>query len=333
MDQKLQPKVSIIMPVYNTEKYIVKSIESAINQTYKNIELLCINDGTKDNAFEICKRFAQQHSHIVLVDYGCNKGLEAARNAGIDTATGDYLMYLDSDDTIDVHMIEEMVAKSGNADIVMCTYAMVVEGQEKPVLAPASVPEKMMDTTEFCSYMLSDFSWSLLSCVGTKLYKKNHIRFDRKYKYNEDGGYFLEGLDFAETITFVNKPYYKYFIRQAGSIMSSYRPGMFQSVKIVNELLKSLLMKNGMFEKRQQFYYRKLYYLMLDSLYNEARFGSKATFKQQLQIIRDYPDIDNMFSSMNQAHLLGGYHQLIYRIFQRKHDRLLYLCLKVKARK
>ena len=112
-------KVSIIVPVYNIEKYLAKCLDSLINQTLEDIEIICVNDGSTDNSAEILNEYAQKDCRIKIINQD-NAGLSAARNTGINAANGEYIGYVDSDDWIDLNFYEKLynAAKDTDADIV-----------------------------------------------------------------------------------------------------------------------------------------------------------------------------------------------------------------------
>lgn len=116
-----KPLISIIIPVYGVEKYIAQCLESVINQTYKNLEIIVVNDGTKDKSAEIAKEYATKDSRIKVYDFQ-NGGLSVARNRGLEIATGDYISYIDSDDWLDTKMYETLLetAMKNEADMVKC---------------------------------------------------------------------------------------------------------------------------------------------------------------------------------------------------------------------
>lgn len=116
-----QPLISVIIPVYGVEKYIAQCLESVINQTYKNLEIIVVNDGTKDRSAEIAKEYAAKDSRIKVYDFK-NGGLSVARNRGLEIATGEYISYIDSDDWIDKRMYETLLetAMKNEADMVKC---------------------------------------------------------------------------------------------------------------------------------------------------------------------------------------------------------------------
>ena len=116
-------KVSVIIPVYNVEKYLRECLNSVVNQTLKDIEIICVNDGSTDNSLAILQEYAKNDKRIVLINQE-NKNAGAARNTGLAHATGEYLSFLDSDDFFELNMLEEMYnsAKENSLDIVICDY-------------------------------------------------------------------------------------------------------------------------------------------------------------------------------------------------------------------
>ena len=114
-------QVSVIIPVFNTEEYLPKCISSIINQTIKNIEIICVNDCSTDNSLKILQNFSKQDIRIRIVDLKENKGVSNARNTGIDLAQGEYIYFIDSDDWIDTNYLEEMLTKikEVNSDIII----------------------------------------------------------------------------------------------------------------------------------------------------------------------------------------------------------------------
>ena len=114
------PLVSVIIPIYNTEDYLREALDSVINQTYKDIEIICINDGSKDNSFKIMEEYAQKDNRIIIHSQE-NKGLPATKNVGVSLAKGKYITFVDSDDTISPNTLETSVkfAEETNCDVVI----------------------------------------------------------------------------------------------------------------------------------------------------------------------------------------------------------------------
>ncbi|MBD5133162.1 MAG: glycosyltransferase [Clostridiales bacterium] len=136
MDQRnSQPLVSVIVPVYKVEKYLAHCLDSIIEQTYKNLEIIVINDGSPDRCGEICLQYAQKDPRIRVFTQE-NQGLSAARNVGLDNMNGEYVTLVDSDDYISPFMVEVLLAKALEYDvpIALCNYLEVADGDEYAVL-------------------------------------------------------------------------------------------------------------------------------------------------------------------------------------------------------
>ena len=128
-------KVSIIVPVYNVEEYLRKCLDSLVNQTYQNIEIIVVNDGTKDNSQSIVDEYKKKYSKIIKSYIKENGGLASARNYGVDKATGEYIMFVDSDDYIDTKMVEKLVktANKKHSDIVVSNFYRVEDDKAMEV--------------------------------------------------------------------------------------------------------------------------------------------------------------------------------------------------------
>ena len=137
-----QPLVSIILPVYNAQNHLARCIGSILDQTYKNIELIILNDGSKDHSLPVCEEFRAKDSRIVLVDKE-NSGVSDTRNLGLKLAGGEYVQFVDSDDYIDPGFTQHLVeaAETHHADLVIAPYKMVIP-------AGATKPEQVLEKLE-----------------------------------------------------------------------------------------------------------------------------------------------------------------------------------------
>lgn len=155
-------KVSIIIPCYNQENYIEESITSALNQTYPNTEIVCVNDGSTDNSGEIIKKFAEKYKNIVFFDETENKGLVFARNLAIEAAQGEYILPLDADDKIDATYVEKAIKileENPKVGIVYCRAKLFGSKNKIWKLPDFSKEEILYANSIFCSAMFrkSDF--------------------------------------------------------------------------------------------------------------------------------------------------------------------------------
>ena len=151
------PLISLIVPVFNVEKYLKRCLDSLISQSYKNIEIILIDDGSTDESGKICDRYAKEHSNIIKVLHQENQGLSMARNAGLDIAIGEYIGFVDSDDYVEPKMFERLYNNllESNADISVCSFfedkVMFAISTSKDLFeignlfTPLENPEKILD--------------------------------------------------------------------------------------------------------------------------------------------------------------------------------------------
>lgn len=157
-------KISIIIPVYNVEKYILKTIESVINQTYYNTEIILVDDGSTDNSSKICDEFSKRDNRICVIHQE-NQGLSAARNIGTNLATGDFVFYLDGDDYLENDALENLIALSDNCDLVIGNYYYTYSDHED--VADSQYLDKSVLNTDEAMYDLligkiQNFAWGKL---------------------------------------------------------------------------------------------------------------------------------------------------------------------------
>jgi glycosyltransferase involved in cell wall biosynthesis len=207
-------KVSIIVPVYSVEKYLAKCLDSLIDQTYQNIEILVVNDGSKDNSGQIIQDYAQKYPEKIKSFNKENGGLSDARNVGLDHATGDYIGFVDSDDYVSETMFEEMLclAEKNEAEMVICNIQKVDEDGsviQKLTQIP-NMPEKIDLETHFSVF--SDISY--FAC--NKLFKKELFatkRFKKGIAF-EDIQLIPQLLLRCKTIAQTQKFHYQYLERK-----------------------------------------------------------------------------------------------------------------------
>ncbi|MGN1124999.1 MAG: glycosyltransferase family 2 protein, partial [Candidatus Gastranaerophilaceae bacterium] len=184
-------KVSVIIPIYNVEQYLARCLDSVINQTYKNLEIICVNDCSPDNSINILEEYSQKDNRIKIIQREKNGGLSAARNSGFDIAVGEYVYFLDSDDWIDLDYIEKMVAIASkyDSDIVLNTN-IVYEYSDKPSkeFVWYTYHEKSPDGVVLSREMAVNFTHCMTPC---HLYKRDfilnhHFTFPEGYKHEDN---------------------------------------------------------------------------------------------------------------------------------------------------
>ena len=195
---KLNPAISIIMPIYNSEKYIEECLNSLIYQTFKNFEIICVNDGSTDNTLNILKKYEKKDERIKIINQ-YNKGAAVARNIGMKNSKGEYLIFLDSDDIFEITMIEELYAKikGNNAEIVICNSEYFYTMNNKNIYDEKkySVFENNIKNNIFSSFDIKkDFFNFFIWWPWDKIFKK---------KYIENLGINFQNLKSSEDLIFI----------------------------------------------------------------------------------------------------------------------------------
>ncbi len=222
--------ISIIVPVYKVEKHIHRCVDSVINQTYKNIEIILVDDGSPDNCGKICDEYAAKDSRIKVI-HKANGGLSDARNHGIDAATGEWLLFIDSDDWIHPQTVEVLynAAIKNRVNVSACNFAET-QG-EQPDVDSSIEAEKYTPKDFYTTYHVV----ATIACA--KLYHRScfkNIRYP-KGKLHEDE-YVTYRILFAEdTVAFINQPYYAYYINSDGITKSSWSPKRLDAEKALYE--------------------------------------------------------------------------------------------------
>lgn len=242
----MNPKVSIIVPVYNAEHYIRRCIDSILNQEYTNFELIVVNDGSKDSSGQICEEYAKKDPRVVVI-HKENTGVSDTRNVAIDQARGAYLQFLDSDDWITPNATKLLVsrAEENNCDMVVADFYRVVG---KRVSAKGDIDEGgLLTKEEFASHMMENPADFYYGVLWNKLYKReiidtHQLRMNTDIDWCEDFMFNLEYMRFAERYYILQTPIY-YYVKTKGSLVS-------QGFSIAN----TVKMKLMVFEYYNNFY-------------------------------------------------------------------------------
>lgn len=216
------PKLSVIVPVYMVERFLPRCIESIIRQSYRDIEIILIDDGSLDNCPHICDKYAALDDRVLVI-HQKNSGVSVARNRGLEIAKGEFITFVDSDDFLDLHTYEYMVPEMENgADIVVCGYDYVDE--EGNITRPYQCKETEYLNQREIMKKVFDMPPSIRLGVCNKIFKKillhtgrmeqektplRGIQFTEGLKGAEDGEFLIKYLDRCEKAVFVHKPLYK----------------------------------------------------------------------------------------------------------------------------
>jgi len=214
--------VSIIVPVYNVEQYLMRCVDSILNQSYKNLEIILVNDGSTDNSLEICQVLERKDSRIKVVTQQ-NLGLSEARNTGLQNASGDYIGFVDSDDYIESRMIEILLTnlQENNAD-VSCGRAFI-HSRNGVIRHPNNNHKEIIIISDKNNLIKTYLDGSITMAAWDKLYKKEAligIKFD-KNTFNEDADFILKLCLTGKKFVCDSRKYYHYVKRNEGSLTGS----------------------------------------------------------------------------------------------------------------
>ena len=242
-------KVSIIVPVYNAENYLKQCLDSIVNQTYKNIEIICINDASTDNSLSILKEYEENDKRIKILS-GEHIGAGKARNLGIENSNGDYLLFLDCDDFFELNMVEEMLNKiiNENSDIAICENTIFDDSTGKTV-CPPSILSKYSNASPINPQTYSKELFTMTSaCAWNKMFKatlvkENAVFFEDLTSCN-DVTFTYTMLTLAKSISITDKKFVHYRTNQKNNISANRGDKAINGIYALNALKNNLKKHN-----------------------------------------------------------------------------------------
>lgn len=246
----MNPLVSICVPVYGVENFIDKCCRSLFEQTYDNIEYIFVDDCTPDNSIAVVEQvlcnYPNRKGMVKVIHHGQNKGLSGARNTAIANVSGQYLMHVDSDDYLDLNVVEKLVnkAQSENADVVL--YDMRYVYPNKQVIVHQNVPNNKME----CVMHTLIYKISVCVCGGlylSSLFKKTDVKFIEGLNYGEDYVVKPRVLYYAHKIVHCEHCYYNYVQYNVSSYSNLYHS------KNVDDLIRAIGFLNSFFQNKEDY--------------------------------------------------------------------------------
>lgn len=284
-------KVSVVVPVYNVEKYLDKCLTSLVNQTLKDIEIIVVNDGTKDNSQDIIDKYAKKYKNIKSYKK-TNGGLSSARNYGIKKCTGKYIAFLDSDDYVEHDMYELLYNKaiSGDFDVTVCNLNYVYDNYTKK--ASSNLKKDITTKEEIKKSMIN-----IYPVAWNKLYKKelfdNNIFFKEGVWY-EDVEFLYRLYPYINSIGVTNN-YSINYVQREGAITKTFDDRVFHYVENWNGILKFYKEKKLYEEYKKEIeycYVRYLYatFINVASNFTDKELYNKAVVEAQHNIKENFPN-------------------------------------------
>jgi glycosyltransferase involved in cell wall biosynthesis len=242
-------KVSVIMPVFNSAKFLKRSIESVINQSYKNLEFIIVDDGSTDNSLEIILQYTAVDKRV-KVFRNKNSGPGEARNIGLRNSTGKFIQFIDADDSYNSNMIEEMYRNINllNSDIIICDFDNIIDAEHKKTYTISNIKNKTVkkrNKKDYDELLFKLYHANLLFDVWNKMYRAEIIKdnniFFPKLSLGEDALFNLRYLQCSDNINYLNKVLYNYYYIIT-SLMNNYKENQFEvQMEIYNTFKDTLL--------------------------------------------------------------------------------------------
>lgn len=322
-----QPLISMIIPVYNVEQYLDECMASVLNQTYKNLEIILVDDGSKDRSPAMCDEYALKDSRVKVI-HKENGGPMSACIAGVENAKGEYLAFMDSDDWVDLNMIEELAKEtSGNEKEMICSNYVIEKANQSIKIKQSMKPGVYNRTAiedQLFPYLLGNEERRIHGSRCMKLISKSLIQenlgfADLKVSMGEDLYLiFLAVLD-AERIVVVDEGYYYHYRFLDSSLVHKYKPYMYQEIGSLYEQLQTVIEQKGVGETQKRMFLEQLrreyIFLFFFVLKNELRGPGKncvSRIQTYIEEAKKSKNLEEVFVEVN-----GKANKLLYLIWKR----------------
>ena len=269
-------KVSVIVPVYNVEKYLIKSVDSLVNQTLEDIEIIVVNDGSTDNSKKIIETYKKKYPNKIKYLEKPNGGLSDARNFGMPHATGEYIAFLDSDDYVELNTYEKMYnkAKEENADMVECDF--IWEYPNKRKIDTGIIYNGKKEMLTYARVV----AWNKL--IKRALLEKNKIEFPKGLRY-EDVEFFYKMIPYYNKVSFVKEPLIHYIQRES-SISKVQNERTKEIFEVLNNVIEYYKKNNLYNEYKDELEYTYTRLLLCSSLFRMVKIKDKKVKKELINI-------------------------------------------------
>jgi len=326
-------KVSIIVTVYNVEAFLEKCLDSLVSQTLDNFEVIVVNDGSPDDSQKIIDKYKKKYPEIIKAYKIKNRGLGGARNYALEKCSGEYVLFVDSDDYIDLTMAEEMykMAKKDKSDIVLCGYDVIDEATKK-VISKESAYSPVEKENPVLSLLFGKTAvWNKL--YKTSLIKDNNIKFRSKVWY-EDIDFSFKTLLLSKKNSFIDEPFYKYLIRN-GSIMNNNNIERCLEICLGFDELINYCQEKEIYNKYyEQLEFYAMYHIYICAITRVINTNNKYAYKKEIinklkeYVNKNFPN----FKKNKYINHLDKNKKIIIFLIDKNQYKLIELIFKIRSR-
>ena len=282
----MKERISVVVPVYNVEQYLEKCVNSIINQTYKNLEIILVDDGATDKSGKLCDELAKLDNRI-MVYHKKNGGLSDARNYGVERATGDYIGFVDGDDYIDAEMYEKLyeAIKKENVDVAECNLKIIYSDRVELFTEKKyySVYTKQEYLEEYLK-IEKIFGSACVRLIKADIAKKIHFPNGKLY---EDTYYAYDLINVADSYVIMEAPYYNYLMRENSITNARFNPRIFDLIEIVDEFHNTVYENYPELEKAADCRKMYAYFSVLNSILLEDEFKNNSFYPQIVNYFKE----------------------------------------------
>lgn len=325
----MKMKVSVIVPIHNAEKTLSRCVESILAQSYKNLEIILVNDGSTDRSLEICQSFVNIDNRVVVIDKN-RGGVSSARNRGLRVATGDFVQFVDADDTLKLNMTEKLVEAmlKSNADGVICGYNRV---SGKSIQAKRPKSAICSKTLVFKDTFVELYKLAFFNAPWNKLYRRDKIKglFDENISIGEDLIFNLSYVTNCNKISVASDNFYNYKVASQVSLAGKYDDSLLSTQIMLNKKVQEFFENefgckdfrsiNEVFAKEIYYYLKKLVIL---SGYD------RRVALEKIKACLNNEDVKNMLSNVT---LTDAQVAIVCALMRLKWSYAIYLFFKMKS--
>lgn len=324
-------EISIIVPIYNAENYLETCVKSVLNQTFKDFELILVDDGSTDNSLDICNKLSSLDNRVIVFHQE-NAGSSSAKNTGISLARGNYISFCDSDDTIDCDYIQNLYqgVLLHNADVCVGNVAFT-RMKESDIIARRTVDMTagVFNLKAFMAYYPQYMPNAVIGAPWNKLYKRsiiveNELRFNTKIKNNEDTHFNFEYFAKCKTVYVSETPYYNYMDRVgAASASKGFIPNIFDIYVMTYNKAIRFLKDTDTYDENILFQNQYFIGLVIGAINGIVNGNNMMSFKQKIIQIENICNNSEVRQAIKMVKFGNFKKDLVIMLIKNKHPKML----------